>query len=209
MTTFYKFYCEYCNVFGYWDTQFRLLIGFIRSSLVTTTINYNTVPNLHNLQSLHANLFTLSAVVFTYSVSLNHTLQIKPSIHTISLHMTNFPWLSLKTLSQSLKHLNSLKYTVKYSNPFLFLTIVIQPSHLPHRKQPILLEWSVYWTLAPQWSRFCIATYWYTDWCLPMNYKHSSYCWAHLRDWRLFTDHCLETLWPSTSHCSLLKVVCP
>jgi hypothetical protein len=41
--------------------------------------NYNTVTHL---QSLHANLFSLSVAVFMYSVSLNHTLQIKPSIHT-------------------------------------------------------------------------------------------------------------------------------
>jgi hypothetical protein len=37
------------------------------------------------------------------------------------------------------------------------------------------------------------------DCCLATNYKHSSYCWVRLRDWSLFTDRCLETLWPSTS----------
>jgi hypothetical protein len=35
-----------------------------------------------------------------YSVSLNLTLQIEPSVHTISLHTTNFLWLSLKTLEE-------------------------------------------------------------------------------------------------------------
>jgi hypothetical protein len=42
---------EYCNVFGYWrrssDCQFVLLT----TSLVITTINYNTIARLHNLQS--------------------------------------------------------------------------------------------------------------------------------------------------------------
>jgi hypothetical protein len=63
---------------------FGLLIGFMNNPQVVTTINYNTVTHL---QSLHANLFTLSGAVFTYSVSLNHTLQIKSSVHTISLHI--------------------------------------------------------------------------------------------------------------------------
>jgi hypothetical protein len=33
---------------------------------VVTAINYNTVTDLHTLKSLHANLFSLSAIVFTY-----------------------------------------------------------------------------------------------------------------------------------------------
>jgi hypothetical protein len=49
---------------------------------VVTTINYNTVVGLHNLQTLHIILFTLSSVVFTYlqynmgavKVSRNYTL---------------------------------------------------------------------------------------------------------------------------------------
>jgi hypothetical protein len=46
--------CECCSVFRRLETRFGLLTGFIRSSLVVTTINYNTGPDLHNLQSLHA-----------------------------------------------------------------------------------------------------------------------------------------------------------
>jgi hypothetical protein len=64
-------------------TPFGLLIDFINNLQVVTTINYHTVTHL---QSLHANIFTLSAVVFMYSVSLNHTLHRKPSIHTLHLH---------------------------------------------------------------------------------------------------------------------------
>jgi hypothetical protein len=104
-------------VFGYWDTHFGLLIGFINHIQVVTTVNYNIVTDLHNLHSLHASLFSLSAIVFI-THSLDHTLQIKPSVRTVSLHMTNFPWLSLK-------HLNSLKYTAEYSNPFLSLSLML------------------------------------------------------------------------------------
>jgi hypothetical protein len=39
---------------------------FTGSSLVATTLNYYTIAGLRNLQSLHANLLSLSAVVFTY-----------------------------------------------------------------------------------------------------------------------------------------------
>jgi hypothetical protein len=73
----------YCRVFGWLGTPFRSLIGFINNLQVVTTINHNTVTHL---QPLHATLFTLSAAVFTYSVSLNHTLQIKPSVHTSHIH---------------------------------------------------------------------------------------------------------------------------
>jgi hypothetical protein len=62
----------YCNVFSWLETPFGLLIGFINHLQVVTTINYNTVTHL---QSLHANLLSLCVVVFTYSVSLNQTLQ--------------------------------------------------------------------------------------------------------------------------------------
>jgi hypothetical protein len=49
-------------------TSFRFLIGFITILQVVTTITYYTVTYLH---SLHAILFSLSAVVFAYSVSLS------------------------------------------------------------------------------------------------------------------------------------------
>jgi hypothetical protein len=49
-------------------TPFRLLIGFITILHVVTTITYYTVTYL---RSLHANLFSLSAVVFADSVSLS------------------------------------------------------------------------------------------------------------------------------------------
>jgi hypothetical protein len=79
----FPFLCLYCNVFDWLETPFGLLIGFINNLKVVTTLTYNTVTHLH---SLHTNLFTLSAAVFTYSVSLSHTLQIKPSVHNLHLH---------------------------------------------------------------------------------------------------------------------------
>jgi hypothetical protein len=38
--------------------MFWLLIGFIHNLQVVTIINYNTVVGLHNLQTLHTNLFS-------------------------------------------------------------------------------------------------------------------------------------------------------
>jgi hypothetical protein len=45
---------------------------------------------------------------------------------------------------------------------------------------------------------------WRADCCLATSYIHSSYCWVRLREWRLFTGRCLETLWPSTLQYNLL-----
>jgi hypothetical protein len=73
-------------VFGWLETPFGLVNGFINHTQVVTTITYNTVTHLRNLQSLHSDLFILSPVVSAYSVSLNHTLQIKPSVHTLNFH---------------------------------------------------------------------------------------------------------------------------
>jgi hypothetical protein len=47
-------------------TLFGLVVGFINNSQVVTTINYDTVAGLHNLQSLHANILSLPLVIFTY-----------------------------------------------------------------------------------------------------------------------------------------------
>jgi hypothetical protein len=55
---------KYCHVCGGLNTGFGLVIGFISNLRVITTINYYTVAVLHNLQSLHTNLFSLSALVF-------------------------------------------------------------------------------------------------------------------------------------------------
>jgi hypothetical protein len=62
-----------------------LVIGFINHLQAVTTNNYYTVAALHNLQSLHTNLFSLSALssrvynTGAIAVSLNHTL---PILHT-------------------------------------------------------------------------------------------------------------------------------
>jgi hypothetical protein len=102
-------------------TGFGLVIGFIDHSQAITTINYNIVHDLQNLQSLHYNLLILFPLVFaihflatvlstqTIRVLLNHTLQmllhysthkvftshLKSSIHKIrSSPTTNLPQLS-------------------------------------------------------------------------------------------------------------------
>jgi hypothetical protein len=47
------------------ETGFGLVIGFINRLQLVTTNNYNTVPDLHNLQSLHYNFLRLFPLVFT------------------------------------------------------------------------------------------------------------------------------------------------
>jgi hypothetical protein len=64
---------SYCKAFGRLETRFRYLNGFINNFQVVTTINYNTVTHLHNLQSLHANIPCLSPVVFTYLYDGSYT----------------------------------------------------------------------------------------------------------------------------------------
>jgi hypothetical protein len=47
------------------ETALGSVIGFTNHSQVVTTITYNTVPDLHNLQSLHSNLLSLFPLVLT------------------------------------------------------------------------------------------------------------------------------------------------
>jgi hypothetical protein len=46
--------------------RFGFVIGFINNPQVVTRITYYTIAGLHNLQSLHANLLSLSVAVSTY-----------------------------------------------------------------------------------------------------------------------------------------------
>jgi hypothetical protein len=89
---------KYCNVFGWLETESGLLIGFINHLQVVTTINYNTVTDLHNLHSLHANLLSLPSVVFTYlqyntrdiQVSLDYALPISLHYNTHKAFTADF-----------------------------------------------------------------------------------------------------------------------
>jgi hypothetical protein len=56
---------KYCHMYQLLKMGFGLVIEFINNLEVVTTINYYTTAALHNLQSLHTNLFSLSALVFT------------------------------------------------------------------------------------------------------------------------------------------------
>jgi hypothetical protein len=72
----------YCHVYGRIKTGFGLVIGFIDHLLVVSTINYNTVTDVHATK--HSTL--ISSVYLHYpsrnyntvaiKVSLNHTLPI-------------------------------------------------------------------------------------------------------------------------------------
>jgi hypothetical protein len=106
----------YCHVSQWLRRGFGLVIGFIGYLQDVTTNNYNAIADLHNLQSLHTNLLSPSALVFTdlyktgtIKVSLNHTLPISLCYSTHKVfksHVkssqadflytsatTNFPWL--------------------------------------------------------------------------------------------------------------------
>jgi hypothetical protein len=54
----------YCHVFEWLKKGFWLVIGFIDHLQAVSTNNYNTTADLHNLQQLHTNLLSLSALVF-------------------------------------------------------------------------------------------------------------------------------------------------
>jgi hypothetical protein len=70
-------------------TQVWMGIAFIGYIQIVTTNNYNTTAALHNLQSLHTNLFSLSALVLTdlyhrnyKSLTKSHTPNITVLQHT-------------------------------------------------------------------------------------------------------------------------------
>jgi hypothetical protein len=55
----------YYNVSQWLRRGYELVIRFINNIHVVTTIKHYTIAALHNLQSLHTNLFSLSALVLT------------------------------------------------------------------------------------------------------------------------------------------------
>jgi hypothetical protein len=68
---------------------FGLVIEFFNNPQVVTTINSYTDTDLHTLKSLHTNLLSLSAIVFTYlqhwsytSLTKSHTPNITALQHT-------------------------------------------------------------------------------------------------------------------------------
>jgi hypothetical protein len=53
----------YCHVSQWLRRGFGVVIGFIGYLQVVTTNNYNTIADLHNLQSLQTYVLSLSALV--------------------------------------------------------------------------------------------------------------------------------------------------
>jgi hypothetical protein len=56
---------QYCHVSQCLRRGFGFVIGFIGYLHVVTTNNYNTIADLHNLQSVHTNLLSLSVLALT------------------------------------------------------------------------------------------------------------------------------------------------
>jgi hypothetical protein len=106
------------------ETRFKLIIGFINNLQVITTINYSIVAGLHNLQSLHTNLLSLSAVAI--QVSLNYTLP-------ISLHNNTHKVLKSHNKSSLAGFSAITHYHIKSSNHTLD----------PHRLTSSILLYSV------------------------------------------------------------------
>jgi hypothetical protein len=80
---------QYCHVSQWLKTGFGLVIAVINHLQVITTINYYATADLHNLQSLHTNLFSLSALIVTdlwhrnyNSLTKSHTPNITVLLHT-------------------------------------------------------------------------------------------------------------------------------
>jgi hypothetical protein len=146
-----------------------LLVAFNTILRVETTINYNTVTHL---QSLHTNLFTLSAAVFTYSVSLNHKLQIESSSHTLHLHI--FTSLHLHIFTSSAVLLVSIR--LEYSSVSADGLQDNSSERTPRKTVALLLKVclpsrciAMVRTRTTQKSSYVIPSqrlHWRSDWCL-------------------------------------------
>jgi hypothetical protein len=129
----------------------------------------------------------------TITVSLDYTLQ---ELHKNRVCKSHFK----PSQANLLVPICSSGLRLNFSAEFASL---ISLRHGPHRKHSIYC-WNVF--SKPPHSNGCgmdsiesqsCDSHWCADCFLAMSYKHSSYCWVRLRDWSLFTGHCLEMLWPS------------
>jgi hypothetical protein len=68
-------------------TGFGLVIGFINNPQVLTTINSYMVTDLHTLKSLHTNLLSLSAIIFTYLLHRGYTSLTHSQYHCTIAHI--------------------------------------------------------------------------------------------------------------------------
>jgi hypothetical protein len=89
---------RYCNVFKRLETGFRLVIGFINNLQVVTTSSYNTLADLHNLQLLHTELFSLSPLVFmdvSHRKEITHSqyhCTVKCKVVPVLNELSTTPW---------------------------------------------------------------------------------------------------------------------
>jgi hypothetical protein len=156
---------------------FGLVIGFIKNQQVVNTINYYTIVRLLNLQSLHANIPRLSAVVFTYSSHGSRT-------SLTGLCTSNSPC------------------TITHVSPHCWLLSYHSLSLHPHRQTSCILPGSTSlasatydWLLAPMVSRIT-----------PLHGPHgkrSLYSWCFFTERLHSKGHCADRIENATLHCCL------
>jgi hypothetical protein len=118
-------------VFGWPRHGCGLVIRFINNLQVVTTNNYYTLADLHNLRSLHTNLFSLSPLVF-----MDKGL---PKSHTPN--------------TTALQHTEVFKSHVKSSQAnLLYSSVLLVPIHSVHVLPPLLFfVTALKWTLSLPW----------------------------------------------------------
>jgi hypothetical protein len=156
------------------NTGFGLVIGFINQLQVAPTINYYNILDLHNLQSLHANLLGMFPLFFTIrflatdlntrtiEVSLNYTLPISMYYSTCDVTPQSSKYSSGHN-AVPLELRNQVK-SIFYSLLQLLQTTLAAPPNLRHGPKE--------YTSRDLFPLFCGVTA-YAEVCLPSRYQET------------------------------------
>jgi hypothetical protein len=104
-------------------TGLGLVIGFINRLQVATTITYNTVSDLHNLQILHYNLLSLFPLVFTIRfLATDLNTGIITDSH-FKYHCIKSLLITINTALPLFLHFMFHSYTHTHTSPFLVMQL--------------------------------------------------------------------------------------